>query len=53
MGEHIDPKVSVNTYPLGEYMKGITSGNWEQVAELMLRSVAKLARIWGPIPNLS
>ena len=45
MGEHMHPEVSTHTYPLGEYMKGITSGNWEQVAELMLRSVAKLARI--------
>ncbi|MDA8407590.1 MAG: amino acid racemase [Deltaproteobacteria bacterium] len=45
MGEHMHPEVSTHTYPLGEYMNGISSGNWEQVAELMLGSVAKLARI--------
>ena len=45
MGTHMHPEVSMHTYPLGEYMKGITSGNWDQVAELMVRSVDKLARI--------
>ncbi len=45
MGEHMHPEVSMHTYPLGEYMKGIRSGNWEQVAELMLRSVEKLSQI--------
>ena len=45
MGEHMHPEVSMHTYPLGEYMKGIRPGNWEQVAELMLRSVGKLSKI--------
>ena len=45
MGEHMHPEVSVHTYPLGEYMKGIGTGNWEQVAELMLRSVGNLSKI--------
>jgi aspartate racemase len=45
MGEHMHPEVSMHTYPLGEYMVHIRSGNWTKVAELMVSSVNKLARI--------
>jgi aspartate racemase len=45
MGEHIHPEVSMHTYPLGDYMVRIRSGNWPEVAKLMLSSVRKLAAI--------
>lgn len=45
MGEHMHPEVSMHTHPLGEYMVHIRSGNWPKVAELMLSSANKLARI--------
>jgi aspartate racemase len=45
MGEHMHPEVSMHTYPLGEYMVHIRSGNWPKVAALMLSSAEKLARI--------
>jgi len=45
MGEHLHPEVSLHTHPLAEYMDHIRSGDWEQVAELMLSSVQKLAQI--------
>jgi aspartate racemase len=44
MGEHMHPEVSMHTHPLGEYMVHIRSGNWHQVAELMLSSADKLSR---------
>ena len=45
MGEHMHPEVSMHTHPLGEYMVPIRAGNWEQVAELILSSIRKLAEI--------
>jgi aspartate racemase len=42
MGEHRHPEVSMHTYPLGEYMVPIRSGDWAEVARLMLASVRKL-----------
>ncbi len=45
MGEHKHPEVSMHTHALGEYMVHIRSGNWEQVAGLMLSSANKLAAI--------
>jgi aspartate racemase len=35
----------MHTHPLGEYMVHIRSGNWEEVAKLMLSSACKLADI--------
>ena len=43
MGEHMHPEVSMHTHPLGEYMVHIRTGNWEEVAGLMLSSVRHLA----------
>ena len=43
MGEHMHPEVSLHTHPLGEYMVHIRSGNWREVAQLMLSSVRKLS----------
>jgi aspartate racemase len=45
MGEHMHPEVSMHTYALGDYMVHIRSGNWPEVAKLMLSSVRKLASI--------
>jgi len=45
MGEHMHPEVSMHTPPLGEYMVHIRSGNWQEVAKLMLSSVRKLSAI--------
>ncbi|HTP05608.1 MAG TPA: amino acid racemase [Nitrospirota bacterium] len=45
MGEHMHPEASMHTYPLGDYMVHIRSGNWPEVAKLMLSSVRKLAAI--------
>jgi aspartate racemase len=45
MGEHMHPEVSMHTHPLAEYMIHIRSGNWDEVAGLMLSSSRKLARI--------
>ncbi|MCK4818710.1 amino acid racemase [bacterium] len=45
MGEHMHPDVSMHTHPLGEYMVHIRSENWQEVANLMLSSVRKLADI--------
>jgi aspartate racemase len=44
MGEHRHPEVSMHTFPLGEYMVHIRSGNWSRVAGLMLSSATKLAK---------
>jgi aspartate racemase len=45
IGEHMHPEVSMHTHPLGVYMLHIRSGDWAQVAELMLSSVRKLAQV--------
>ncbi len=45
MGEHMHPEVSMHTHPLGEYMVHICSGNWKNVARLMLSSVRRLSDI--------
>ncbi len=45
MGEHMHPEVSMHTYPLGDYMPHIRSGDWRGVADLMISSAVKLADI--------
>lgn len=45
MGEYLHPEVSMHTHPLAEYMVHIRSGNWKEVAGLMLSSARKLADI--------
>jgi aspartate racemase len=44
MGEHSHPEVSLHNLPLSEYMKFISTGDWEGVAGLMLSSSWKLFR---------
>ncbi|MCD4706536.1 MAG: amino acid racemase [Candidatus Sabulitectum sp.] len=42
MGDHMHPEITMHTHPLGKYMIAIRSGNWRQVADLMLSSTKKL-----------
>jgi aspartate racemase len=44
LGRHQHPEVSLHSFSLAQYMKGIDSGDWASVAELMLGSAEKLAR---------
>jgi aspartate racemase len=45
LGEHAHPEINLHTYPLNEYMKYITSDDWDGVAELMISSANKLISI--------
>jgi aspartate racemase len=45
MGRHAHPEVSLHTHSLAEYMRCIYADNWQGVADLMLDSAEKLARI--------
>ena len=45
LGPHDHPEVSMHTHSLAEYMKFIYRGDWNGVAELMLSSETKLAKI--------
>ncbi len=45
MGRHAHPEVSLHTHPLADYMRCIYADDWQGVAELMLSSAEKLARI--------
>jgi aspartate racemase len=42
LGEHAHPEISLHNIPLSEYMKYISSGDWEGVADLILLSSEKL-----------
>jgi aspartate racemase len=43
LGPHLHPEISMHTFPLGEYMRHIDAGRWNDVADLMLDSAHKLA----------
>ena len=45
LGEHAHPEISLHNIPLSEYMKYISSGDWDGVADLMLFSSEKLYKI--------
>lgn len=45
MGEHMHPEVTMHTHPLAEYMIHIRTGNWAEVAKLMLSSARKVAAV--------
>ena len=45
MGRHNHPEVSMHTHSLAQYMDCIYADNWQGVAELMLSSADKLAKI--------
>lgn len=45
MGRHAHPEVSMHTHALADYMRCIYADDWQGVADLMLSSAEKLARI--------
>jgi len=45
LGMHAHPEVSLHSHPLARYMEPIRRDDWAAVAELMLDSARKLARI--------
>jgi len=45
LGRHDHPEVSMHTHSLAKYMKCVDRGDWMGVAELMLSSAHKLARV--------
>jgi aspartate racemase len=45
LGPHAHPEISMHTHPLSEYMVHIDRDDWKAVAELMLSSANKLAKI--------
>lgn len=45
LGTHAHPEVSMHTHSLATYMERIYRGDWAGVADLMLDSAGKLARI--------
>jgi aspartate racemase len=45
LGEHAHPEVSMHTYPLSQYMEFLRRDSWQGVADLMLSSAEKLAKI--------
>ena len=45
MGEHRHPEITMHTHPLAEYMVHIRTGDWQKVADLMLSSARKVARV--------
>ena len=45
LGKYAHPEITMHTFPLSEYMRYIEKGDWEGVADLMLSSVSKLAKV--------
>jgi len=45
LGAHNHPEVTMHTHSLAEYVKYLDRGDWQGVAELMLSSANKLAKI--------
>jgi aspartate racemase len=45
MGRHAHPEVSMHTHSLADYMRCIYADDWQGVADLMLSSAEKLARM--------
>jgi len=45
MGRHAHPEVTMHTFPLSKYMRYIDVGDWKGVADLMLSSAAKVAKV--------
>lgn len=49
LGPHAHPEVSIHTHSLADYMQCIYADDWQGVANLMLSSAEKLARIGADI----
>lgn len=45
LGKYAHPEVTMHTFSLHEYMRYIEDGDWEEVANLMLSSVVKMAEV--------
>ena len=45
LGGYTHPEVTMHTFSLSEYVRQLEAGNWEGIADLMLSSVAKVAKI--------
>ena len=45
MGEHNHPEVTMNSLPLAEHMRHIRADNWEALADVLLVSTHKVARV--------
>jgi aspartate racemase len=45
LGPHAHPEISMHTHSLSEYVSRLESSDWQGVAELMLSSANKLAKI--------
>lgn len=43
MGEHLHPEITMHTFPLAQYVQFASRLDWEGVAELLLKSVKKVA----------
>lgn len=44
MGEYRHPEITVHSFPLADYMRFVSTLDWEGVAGLLLKSVEKVAR---------
>ena len=44
-GPHGHPEIATHTFPLGDWMKPIEAGRWEEVGAMLLASAEKLARV--------
>jgi len=44
IGEHNHPEITMNSWPMAEYMPHIVANDWESVAKLMATSAHKVAR---------
>lgn len=53
MGEHNHPEITMHTFSLLDYVEHIEKGSWENVAEMMLASVDKLAKAGAEFAILS
>ena len=45
MGGYAHPEITMHTFPLSQYMRYFEAGDWQGVANLMLSSVAKVAKV--------
>jgi aspartate racemase len=43
MGEYRHPQITIHSFPLADYMRFVSRGDWEGVAELLLESAKKVA----------
>src|SRR5438046_889992 len=49
LGEHAHPVITLNNYPLSEFMKHVMTNDWDGVAALMISSANKLISVGAEI----